>query len=114
MEFACALENGIMGRKKSTKNNKFFKDQKPSQQKQKKIKTLDLHGKKTEEVFDLVDRFIYSAIQDDLSEVCIMTGKGSGKIQAEVKKYLQLGNYPWSFEKKGNDLVNTGVMVVEL
>jgi dsDNA-specific endonuclease/ATPase MutS2 len=74
--------------------------------------TLDLHGKKTDEVFDLVDSFIMK--NQNQSRIRIMTGKGTGAVQSVVKDYLKKGGFPWEFERLDNGSQNTGCMVVFL
>lgn len=75
-----------------------------------KSPTLDLHGYKTEDVFDAVEKFLtkYSSSK----QVRIMPGKGTGKVKAKVEEYLRLAHYPWKFERLDNGKVNDGVMVV--
>ncbi len=72
--------------------------------------TLDLHGFKTEEVFDAVEKFL--ARNASSKQVRIMPGKGTGKVKAKVEEYLRLARYPWKFERLDNGKVNDGVMVV--
>ena len=76
------------------------------------MKTLDLHGYKTDEAIDAIDRFIYKAVQDGEARVRIMTGKGTGAIFKTTTSYLKKGNYPWQFEKMSNGKPNEGVLVV--
>lgn len=77
------------------------------------IPTLDLHGYRVEEVFDAVEAFI--SRNQNADRVRIMTGKGTGKVQAEVTRYLKLANYSWSFERSGaNGAANSGVMLVHM
>ena len=74
--------------------------------------SLDLHGRKVDEVFDLVDKFITQ--NHNRSRVKIMPGKGSGKIKAELVRYLKLGGYPWEYETMGSGNKNTGSLIVIL
>ncbi|MCC6277917.1 MAG: Smr/MutS family protein [Oligoflexia bacterium] len=76
--------------------------------------TLDLHGKKTDEVEDLVDRFLMNAQEQHLKRIRIMTGKGTGAVRNVVTKYLKLGGFPWKYEKLSNGKDNEGVLVVFL
>ena len=80
--------------------------------KKKSAPTLDLHGRTTDEVFDLVDKFIVKNQNKD--RIKIMPGKGSGKIKAELIKYLKLGGYPWEYEVLDNGKRNTGCLTVIL
>lgn len=75
---------------------------------------LDLHGFKSDEVEDAVDKFLMRAMDAGLPQVRIMTGKGTGTIQKVVAAYLKLGNYPWKHERLANGKNNEGVMVVFL
>ena len=74
--------------------------------------TLDLHGKTVEEVFDLVDKFITKNQNRD--RVRIMPGKGTGKIKAELTRYLKLGGYPWEYETLSSGQKNTGCLIIIL
>ena len=76
----------------------------------KKLPTLDLHGFKTDEVFDAVEKFLLKNTQQ--TQVRIMPGKGTGKVKAQVIEYLRLAGYPWSPERLGNGQANEGVMIV--
>jgi dsDNA-specific endonuclease/ATPase MutS2 len=79
---------------------------------QRQMPTLDLHGRTVGEVFDLVDRFITQ--NHHRPQVKIMPGKGSGKVKAEVVRYLKLGGYPWSHEVLPTGQTNTGCLVIHL
>lgn len=72
--------------------------------------TLDLHGFKTDEVWDAVEAFLSK--YSDRKQLRIMPGKGKGKVQAMVADYLKKAHYPWAFEKMPNGKLNEGVMVV--
>ena len=76
----------------------------------KKSPTLDLHGFKTDEVFDAVEAFLAKHLNEH--QVRIMPGKGTGKVKAMVIDYLKKARYPWSYEKSPNGQVNDGVMTV--
>lgn len=76
----------------------------------KKIPTLDLHGFKTEDVFDAVEKFLRK--HASTTQVRIMPGKGTGKVKAKVLEYLKLAGYPWSLERLPNGQTNDGVMIV--
>lgn len=75
---------------------------------------LDLHGFKVDDVGAAVDRFMVQSVDQGLNRVRIMTGKGSGKVQAEVIKYLKQAHYPWQYEKGPSGKSNEGVLVVFL
>lgn len=80
--------------------------------KKKALASLDLHGRKVDEVFDLVDQFIVKHQNHD--RIRIMPGKGSGKLKSELVRYLKLGGYPWEYEVLDNGQKNTGCLVVIL
>lgn len=73
---------------------------------------LDLHGKKQDEVFDLVDKFIMKHHQ--APRVKIMPGKGTGVVRNQLIAYLKQGGYPWSYEEMPNGSKNTGSIIVFL
>jgi len=76
----------------------------------KKVPTLDLHGFKTDEVFDAVEAFLNK--HASAKQVRIMPGKGTGKVKAKVVEYLRLAHYSWSPECLSNGQANEGVMIV--
>jgi dsDNA-specific endonuclease/ATPase MutS2 len=78
--------------------------QKPS------LPTLDLHGYKSEDVFDAVEAFLLK--HQNTRQVRIMPGKGTGKVKSVVIDYLSKANYPWSHERLPNGQNNEGVMIV--
>jgi dsDNA-specific endonuclease/ATPase MutS2 len=73
---------------------------------------LDLHGKRVEEVWPLIDRFLRAASDAGLKQGRIMTGKGTGKVRDETLKALKLGGFPYKPEKLKDGRVNDGVWVV--
>lgn len=75
---------------------------------------LDLHGKRVEEIFGLVDRFIVEAQAAGLEQVRIMTGKGTGKVRDEVMRYLRSGGYPCRPEPLKHGRTNDGVWIVSI
>jgi DNA-nicking Smr family endonuclease len=75
---------------------------------------LDLHGFKTDEIADAVDRFLTRANDQSLSQVRIMTGKGTGAVKKQVMLILKKAHYPWSYEKLSNGKDNEGVLVIQL
>lgn len=77
-------------------------------------KVLDLHGRTSHEIFDLVDRFLLNEVRKGLPQTKIMTGKGTGLVQKEVIRYLKKAGYHWSFEKSGDGRPNEGVLVIYL
>ena len=76
----------------------------------KNLPTLDLHGFKTEDVFDAVEAFLIKHQRQ--TQVRIMPGKGTGKVTAKVVEYLKLAHYHWSVERSPNGDANEGVLIV--
>jgi dsDNA-specific endonuclease/ATPase MutS2 len=72
--------------------------------------TLDLHGYKTDEVFDALESFL--AKHTNAKQVRIMHGKGTGAVKAKVEEYLRLARYPFKPERMDNGKVNDGVLTV--
>lgn len=79
-----------------------------------KIPLLDLHGENLVDIEDKVDRFLMQAHNKGLSQVRIMTGKGTGQVRTAVQKYLKLGGYTFHFEKTANNQNNEGVLIVHV
>ncbi|MGE0525838.1 MAG: Smr/MutS family protein [Bdellovibrionales bacterium] len=75
-----------------------------------KTPTLDLHGYKSEDVFDAVEKFLRQ--HERKTQVRIMPGKGTGKVKAKVIEYLRLAGYPWSHERQVDGQLNEGVLIV--
>ncbi len=73
---------------------------------------LDLHGFKADEVEPALDRFLVQASNAKLKKARIMTGKGTGKVQSIVIKYLKIARYPWAYDKSPNGKPNEGCLVV--
>jgi len=79
-----------------------------------RLPTLDLHGKQTSEVFDLLDVFLRKESEKGTARVRIMPGKGTGKVRDVTLDYLKKAHYPWQFEKLDNGSKNEGVLIVFL
>lgn len=73
---------------------------------------LDLHGFKTDEVFEALENFLQR--HQSKSKVYVMTGKGSGKVKAKVIEYLKLAKYPYSTFRNDNGSVNEGILTVHM
>lgn len=80
----------------------------------KALPLLDLHGFKTEDVVDAVDRFLVQAGRKGQGRVRIMTGKGTGAVKKTVTDYLRLGGFPFEAERLSNGGKNEGVLIVFL
>ena len=57
------------------------------------IPTLDLHGKRVDEVFDLMDRFLRREEERSSRCVRILHGKGSGKVREKALEYCQISGH---------------------
>ena len=82
---------------------------KPSK-KPKQLKTLDLHGYKSDEVEAAIDKFLMSL--NNISRARIMTGKGKGVVQKIAIDYLKHAGYPWEYETLDNGKKNTGALII--
>lgn len=80
----------------------------------KQVPLLDLHGFRTADVADAVDRFLIASMKRGAKKIRIMTGKGTGQIQKTVAEYLRLGGFPFEVERLPNGARNEGVLVVFL
>lgn len=80
----------------------------------KRTPCLDLHGYKTADVPDAVDRFLVASTKKGLARVRIMTGKGTGAVRKIVTDYLRRGGFPFEAERLENGERNEGVLVVFL
>lgn len=77
-----------------------------------KMPTLDLHGFKTDEVFDALEAFLAKHVK--APKVRVMPGKGTGAVKAQVIDYLKKARYPYSFEKSEKGVLNEGVLIVHV
>ena len=75
---------------------------------------LDLHGYKSDQVEDAIDRFLMELSKSNLRKARIMTGKGTGTVKALAIKYLKMAGYSWSYEKLPNGKNNEGCLVIFL
>ncbi|MCB0412978.1 MAG: Smr/MutS family protein [Bdellovibrionales bacterium] len=81
---------------------------------QTKMMTLDLHGKTTDQIFDLVDSFLTKNVKAGKKQVCIMPGKGTGKVKSTLLDYLKKAGYPWEYEKSPSGKSNEGSLIIFL
>lgn len=75
---------------------------------------LDLHGFKSDQVEDAIDRFLMDLSKSSLKKARIMTGKGTGTVKALAIKYLKMAGYSWAYEKLSNGKNNEGCLVIFL
>ncbi|HMS63950.1 MAG TPA: endonuclease MutS2 [Ignavibacteria bacterium] len=76
--------------------------------------SLDLRGKYTGEIEDIVEKFIYDSINHGLKEVSIIHGKGSGKLRTEVNNLLRKNKRIKSYRIGNWNEGDTGVTIIEL
>ena len=76
--------------------------------------SLDLRGKYTHEIGDTLEKFIQNSIDNGLTEVSIIHGKGSGKLREEVKKQLKRNTDVKSFRIGNWNEGDSGVTILEL
>ena len=82
--------------------------------KEAQLLSLDLHGFKTDEVFDALDKFIRRAETGGHHRVRIIHGKGTGKVKEKVMEYLRMAGHSGKPEPLANGNVNEGVLLVIL
>lgn len=75
---------------------------------------LDLRGKYSNEIADIIEEFIHEAKQSNFKEVSIVHGKGSGKLRDEVKKILSKTSGIASYRLGNWNEGDMGVTIVEL
>lgn len=75
---------------------------------------LDLRGKYTHEINELLEKFIYESKTIGLKEVSIIHGKGSGKLREEVKKLLKNNPRVKSYRLGNWNEGDSGVTIVQL
>jgi dsDNA-specific endonuclease/ATPase MutS2 len=73
---------------------------------------LDLHGFRTDEVFDAVESFLNR--HQSKSRVYIMTGRGTGQVKAKVLEYLKMARYPSSLYRDDLGTPNEGILTVHM
>lgn len=73
---------------------------------------LDLHGYKTDEVFEALEKFI--ARHQSKKTIYVMTGKGSGKVKAKAMEYLKMARYPFSDFRDELGNKNPGILSVHM
>jgi DNA mismatch repair protein MutS2 len=77
-------------------------------------RSLDLRGKYSEEIYDMIDKFLHKSISNGLKSVEIIHGKGTGKLRTEVQKYLKSNPLIISHRLGNWNEGDMGVTIVEL
>ncbi len=98
------------GRKVASSNNSFNLIDKRANFSVK----LDVRGKRSEEIYTLIDAFMNDAVMLDQSEVRVLHGKGSGVLRDIIRQ--QLKEYPFvsHFEDEHVERGGAGITVVSL
>lgn len=78
------------------------------------IPTLDLHGVKVDEVFDLMDRFLRREEEKGTSSVRILHGKGLGKVEAKAREYCRMTGHTPKPDRGENGRENPGAFLLFL
>jgi len=75
---------------------------------------LDVRGKRSEEIYNLIDSFMSDAVMLDQSEVRVLHGKGSGVLRDIIRQ--QLKEYPFvaHFEDDHVERGGAGITVISL
>lgn len=80
----------------------------------KKISTLDLHGKRVDEVFDLMDRFLRKEEAAGIACVRILHGVGTGKIKEKAQEYCRQSGHSPKADKDDSGRANPGSFLLYL
>lgn len=75
---------------------------------------LDIRGQLVDEAKPLVDKYLYSAKQQGLTEVNIIHGKGTGALRAGIQEYLKHHSLVKSFRNGNYGEGDYGVTVVTI
>ena len=75
---------------------------------------LDLRGKYTEDIKDMIDVFLNNANINSMKEVRIIHGKGTGKLREAVNHYLKNNKLVKSYRLGNWNEGDSGVTIVEL
>lgn len=76
--------------------------------------TLDLRGKRYEEAFDLLDKYIDDLLLTNIKQATIIHGFGTGVIRELVQSYLKKNKHIDSFRYGGENEGGFGVTVITL
>jgi dsDNA-specific endonuclease/ATPase MutS2 len=78
------------------------------------VPTLDLHGVRVDEVFDLMDRFLRREEERETALVRILHGKGSGKVKEKALEYCRLSGHSPRPDKGSGGAENPGSFLLYL
>jgi DNA-nicking Smr family endonuclease len=80
----------------------------------KKYASLDLHGAKTDEVFDRLDRFLRQQEAADAQCVRVIHGIGTGKVKEKCLEYCRMTGHTPKPDKGENGKPNPGSFLLYL
>ncbi len=75
---------------------------------------LDVRGKRSEEIFSLIDSFMNDALMLDQAEVRILHGKGSGVLREIIRQQLKEFSFVAHFKDEHVERGGAGITVVNL
>lgn len=73
---------------------------------------IDLHGFKTDQVFDALDQFLLKASRQGAKRAEIICGKGEGLVRKKAVEYLKKAHYHWQFDQTPLGKPNEGALIV--
>ena len=76
--------------------------------------SLDLRGKRVEEVLPILDDFLYNAIMFNQNHLRIVHGKGGGVLREMVRNHLRQFKEIKSYSDEHADRGGPGVTLIEL
>lgn len=78
------------------------------------LSALDVRGFRAREAIDAVDRYIDQTALDDLNEIRILHGKGTGALSSAIQEFLQTHPLVKSSHFAEQQDGGTGVTIVEM
>lgn len=75
---------------------------------------LDIRGKYTSEINEIIENFIYDGHINNMNELTIVHGKGTGKLKLQVHSILKNNKYIGKFRLGNWNEGDSGVTIVEL
>lgn len=78
------------------------------------IPTLDLHGRKVDEVFDLMDVFLRREEEKGTACVRILHGIGTGKVREKAMEYCRIARHSPKPDKDEAGRQNPGAFLLFL
>jgi len=76
--------------------------------------TLDLRGKYTFEILDILENFIYEGHINSVNELTVVHGKGTGSLRKTVHNFLKSNKFVQSFRLGNWNEGDSGATIIEL